>query len=159
MERNCMEIRNTDLVKMERKIGELDGGGIEVGVLLDDGERVMVRGETDRGSIYGKIQKMKEGTTLVTKKQPIDRGRDMMNPKRSIDLEDGKNDDLEQTQMMKRSIDDIITESVESVMEIEMVDTCIDVREGILIAVVLLKDRENDIITKSQLVTNIVHHR
>jgi len=158
MVRECTEMRNTDLIeKLQTRIGELDAREIEVGVLHDDGERVMARRETDGGNVGGRIQKMKKGGNLVTESHPTDGDPDLMNPTRNISLEDGENDHLGQTLMMKRRNVGIITESIDSVMEIEMIDTHIDVREGILVAAVRLKDQENDTV-ECRLETNTVRH-
>ena len=67
----------------------------------------------------------------------------MMNQEKSIDPEGGKNDDLGGTRMMKMRDDHI----AQSVIAIEMIDSRIDEREGILAAVVLMKDQEKDTIT------------
>src|SRR6266496_3511114 len=100
------------------------------------------------------IQKMKKGRSLATESHPIDGDQDMMNQKTRIDLEDGMNGDPGGAQTMKMRNDD----TAESVMEIEIMDTRVDEREGILAAVVRMKDQEKDTITKSQLETNTVHH-
>lgn len=153
MEKVCVGIRmNTDLVEMLRgMIGGLDGRGIEVGVLHKGRDEVIARIETDGGSVGGRIQRMKEGRSLVTESHPTDTDPDVMNLKRTIDLEDGKNDDLGGTKTRNG-------DRAEKVIEIETINTCIDDREGILAVAVHQRDREKDTITESQLERNTVHH-